>query len=105
MTTAAALTIERIKTIPPIPQQGQRYLSINLAVVSLTEAMKVATELGFAPQLVLVPYRNGVAEIHALLWQGAIEETPTDLEAKVDELADRIDNQAIRHCWGSWKIK
>lgn len=41
-------------------------------------------------------------QIHALLWHGLIEETPPDLEAKYDELATRINPDAIRYATGRW---
>lgn len=98
--TTATIDVQGIRTLPAIPKQGQRYLSLNLAIVPLTDALEVAKDLGFVPQLVLVNYRNGISEIHALFWEGAIEETPANWDETIDQLADRVNPDGIRHCWG-----
>ena len=96
MTTA---TIDGIKTIPPVPSPGDRYLSVNLASVSLASVLEVASTLGFKPELVQIPYRFGKTEIHALLWHGSLAETPSDLDDKILALAEQLDDEAIRHVY------
>lgn len=94
-------TIEGIKILGAIPEQGKRFLSVNLALVDVAQLMDIARELGFKPELVQMQYAKHT-EIHALLWHGAIKDTPPDLEAKVDELASRINTDAIRYAAGGW---
>jgi hypothetical protein len=94
-------TIEGIKTLRGIPEQGKRFLSVNLALVDITELMDIAKELKFQPELVQIPCLTHT-QIHALLWDGLIEDTPSDLEAKYDELATRINPDAIRYATGRW---
>jgi hypothetical protein len=99
MTTA---TIQGIKSIPSIPRKGEHYLSVNLAIVDPAEVWEIAKALGFKPQLVQITNRFGI-EIHALLFFEQREGEPlgwTDLDNKIDELADRIDTRAIRHVYG-----
>ncbi len=67
------------------------YLSIRTYILSL----------GFKPELVQMPCLKHT-EIHALLWHGFIADTPIDLEAKFDELATRINADAIRYATGGW---
>jgi hypothetical protein len=94
-------TLEGVKTLPYIPTKGQRFLSVNLALVDLVELTEVAKELGFKPELAQMPSRSGT-QIHALLWHGAIADTPTDIDARVDTLAERINPDAIRYATGAW---
>lgn len=81
--------------------KGQRFLSVNLALVDLTEITDLAKELGFKPELVQIPSRSGT-QVHALLWQGTIADTPADMDDRVDVLADRINPDAIRYATGAW---
>ena len=83
------------------PEGDSNFLSINLGVIPFRDAMAAATSLGFQPELVQMPVLNpsGV-QIHLLLWQGAIADTPDDLEEKFDALAELIDDQAIRYATG-----
>jgi hypothetical protein len=97
--TAAVTTIEGIKTLIGVPEQGKRFLSVNLANLDVAEIMEIAKELEFKPELVQIPC-VARTEIHALLWHGAIADTPPDLEAKFDELAIRINPDAIRYATG-----
>ncbi len=97
--TTATIDIQGIRTVSGIPPACQRHLSVYLAIVSLTDALEVAKDLGFVPQLVLIAYRNAPAEIHALLWEGAVDETPANWDETIDQLADQINPQAIRCCW------
>jgi hypothetical protein len=98
MTTA---TIEGIRTLSYIPAQGRRFLSVNLALVDLKEVSTLATEMDFKLELVQIPSKSGV-QVHALLWEGAIGDTPSDLDDRVDTLADRINPDAIRYAAGGW---
>ncbi|MBD1853953.1 hypothetical protein H6F87_28985 [Cyanobacteria bacterium FACHB-502] len=98
--TTATIDLQSIRTVSGIPPAGQRHLSVNLAIVSLKDALEIAKDLGFTPQLVLVNYRSGISEIHALFWEGAIEETPANWDETIDQLADRVNPDGIRHCWG-----
>lgn len=94
--------IEGVKTIPFVPRKGERYLSINLAIVDLSDALDVARNLGFKPELVQIAHRSGT-EIHALLHyeqtDGETMKRNLILDSKIEELADRIDDQAIRHVY------
>jgi hypothetical protein len=99
----ATATIEAISTIPVIPVRGQRYLSVNVGVVPLSSVVKAASELGFTTNLVRISYRLGT-ELHVLLWQGSIADTPSDLDERIDRLADIVDPSTIRHCWNQGKI-
>jgi hypothetical protein len=94
-------TIEGIKILGSIPEQGKRFLSVNLADLDVAELMDIAKELGFKPELAQMQYAKHT-EIHALFWHGAIKDTPPDLEARVDELAIRINTDAIRYATGGW---
>lgn len=98
MTTA---TVEGIRTLSYIPKQGQQFLSVNLAMVDLTEISNVAKQLGFKLELVQIPSRSGV-QIHALLWEGAIADAPSDMGTRIDQLADLVDPHAIRSARGAW---
>lgn len=94
--------IQGIKSIPYIPKKGEHYLSVNLALVDLTQLGEIAKELGFKPELVQITGRFGI-EIHALLFSEQTDGEPlgwTELDDKIDALADRIDNQAIHHVYG-----
>lgn len=95
-------TIQGIPSIPYRPSKGEHYLSVNLAIVDLADVWEIAKESGFKPQLVQLAHRFGI-EIHALLFQEQLDGQPlgwTDLDDKIDELADRIDSRAIRHVYG-----
>ncbi len=98
---ATPMTIEGIKILGAIPEQGKRFLSVNLAFVDVIELMDIVKELGLKPELVQMQYAKHT-EIHALLWHGAIKDTPPNLDTKVDELASRINTDAIRYATGGW---
>lgn len=98
---ATPTIIEGIKILGAIPEQGKRFLSVNLALVDVAELMDIAKQLEFKPEVVQMQYAKHT-EIHALLWHGAIKDTPPDLEAKVDDLASRINTDAIRYATGGW---
>lgn len=97
----SATIIEGIKTLFPIPEQGQRFLSVNLALVDLADLSDAAKALGFKPELVQIPYRSGI-QVHALLWQGTIADTPPNMDERVDSLADLINPDAICYAAGTW---
>ena len=101
MITTLKSTIDGIKILGAIPEKGKRFLSVNLALVDVVELMDIAKELGFKPELVQMQYSTHT-QIHALLWHGAIIDTPPNLEARVDELATRINTDAIRYATGGW---
>jgi hypothetical protein len=69
--TLTLTKIEGIQTLKGIPEQGKRFLSVNLALVDVAELMDIAKELGFKPQLVQMPCVTHI-EIHALLWHELI---------------------------------
>lgn len=101
-----AVTIQGIKAIPYIPQKGQHYLSVNLAMADLSDVWDVCIELGFKPELVQLSHQAGT-EIHALLWHEQTDGSllgSTDLDDKIDRLADRIDPAAIRHVYGGHMV-
>jgi|FLYL01.1.fsa_nt_gi hypothetical protein len=81
MTTA---TIQGIQSIPYLPNKGEHYLSVNLAIVDPDEVWQIAKGLGFKPQLVQLAHRFGI-EIHALLFFEQLDGEPpgwTDLDNK-----------------------
>jgi hypothetical protein len=87
---AAASTIQGIKVFRSIPKKGMRYLSVNLAGIDVAELMAMAATMGFKPEVVQVPVKSGI-QIHALLWEGAIADTPSDMDDKFDELWDKYE--------------
>lgn len=99
MTTA---TIEGIKTIPAVPGREEQYLSVNLALVSLPDVVRIAAELGFSTELVQIAYPIGGNEIHALLWAGRIKDAPENMNQRIDALAGSVPTAAIRSVRGAW---
>ena len=89
-------TERKVRTVKFIPKLGEQIFSVNLAMVDLSELTAIGHRLGFKPEVVQVEYRSGATEIHAMLWQGSIDEAPCDLEAKYDELSELINPDAIR---------
>jgi hypothetical protein len=87
--TATAPTIEGIRTFQRIPAKGMRYLSVNLAGLDVATVVATAATLNLRPELVQVPVKGG-SQIHALLWEGAIVDTPSDMDDRLDELWDRF---------------
>ncbi len=100
----ATATIEGIRTISYIPKKGHQFLSVNLALVELAEISDIAKQLGFKLELVQIPSRSGT-EIHALLWEGEIADAPSDMDDRIDALADLINTDAIRSVRGAWTHK
>lgn len=102
MTTAIENPIvEGLRTLRSRPYPGRRFLSVNLGKVSWMDATTAAISLGFQPELVQMPLASGL-QIHLLLWEGAIADTPQDLEDKFDQLAEQLDSNAIRYATGAW---
>ncbi len=93
--------IEGLRILRSVPIPGHRFLSVNLGKVPLNSAIAAATALGFMGELVQMPTPSGI-QVHLLLWEGAIEDTPTDLEDKFDQLSEQIDPDAIRYATGRW---
>ena len=101
MTTATA-KIQGIRQLSYPPQKGEHYLSVNLALVDPAEVWKVAREIGFKPELAQINKRAGI-EIHALLFHEQTSGEPleiSELDTKIDQLADQINTNAIRHTYG-----
>jgi hypothetical protein len=90
VTTVIAPAIEGIKVFRSIPRKGMRYLSVNLAGIDVAELMAMAAAMGFKPEVVQVPVKSGT-QVHALLWEGAIADTPSDMDDKFDALWDKYE--------------
>ncbi|PSB15970.1 hypothetical protein C7B61_00935 [filamentous cyanobacterium CCP1] len=60
------MTIPNVRQLPRVPQQGEVYLSVNLAMADPGYVWELARQLGFTPELAYLPTTAGV-EIHALL--------------------------------------
>jgi len=94
-------TIEGLRFLSTIPAKGKRFLSINLAMVDLATMADIAKEFGFKPKVVQIRWM-GELQIHALLWEGAIADTPDHLENTWSTLTERLNPDAIRYCAGAW---
>jgi hypothetical protein len=88
------------RAIKFVPRAGERIFSVNLVMVDFSHLAHIVEELGLQPEFVQMTYRNGMAEFHALLWQGRLDDEPPDLEAKYDLLSERIDPDAIHFAAG-----
>jgi arginyl-tRNA synthetase len=105
----AAAPIEGIRMLTYPPRPGEHYLSINLAMVDdVVKTLDFAVSLGFKPELVQISTRQGTTEIHALLLhETGITKNPLEeegeLSQRIDELADEINQDAIRHTYGRFK--
>ncbi|MBW4692240.1 MAG: hypothetical protein KME27_10785 [Lyngbya sp. HA4199-MV5] len=104
MTLATATApIEGLKALFYPPKRGEHWLSINLALVDdVAETFAVAKGLGFKPELAQISSRQRV-ELHALLFYEQTNGDPmttTNLDDKIDYLADQINPAAIRHPYG-----
>jgi hypothetical protein len=88
MTLAIA---KEIRTIDLVPKKGQRVLSVNLAGLDVGEVWQVAKAMGFVPELVHLRFSATAVQTHALLWEGAIVDTPSDMDDKFDELWDKYE--------------
>lgn len=99
---ATTATVEGIRTIRYIPSPGEHQLSINLGLADAATVFEFAKAMGFKPEIVQVPSRTGV-EIHALLLCERVDSSPlgdSELSEQLDELATRINPDAIRHVYG-----
>lgn len=97
-----ATEISGIRVIPALPSKGKQYLSVHMAELNLSDVVKVADSLGFNPVPVLIDYPVGVPEMHVLLWEGEITDAPSDMNERIDQLANLIPPQAIRSVRGAW---
>lgn len=98
--------VQGIRSISFVPLQGEHSLCVNLALVDPALVWDVAKELGFNPELVQIASRFGI-EIHALLFFEQTDGEPmgwTELDSKIEQLADRIAPSAIRHVYGGRMI-
>jgi hypothetical protein len=102
--TTATLTIEGIRTVRYIPRPGEHQLSINLGLADAATVFEFARELGVKPEVVQIPTRSGV-EVHALLVCEHSERSALggNLSGRLDELATKINPDAIRHVYGRLK--
>jgi hypothetical protein len=91
-----------VRTMSAIPAPGQRYLSINLAMVDVEKVWQMARRWGLEPQLMQLRYPSGGTEVHAMLWQGAIEAVPEMLEEWFDELSAQFPWDAVWSPTGGW---
>jgi hypothetical protein len=96
--------MKKMRTIPIIPEKETRCLSLNLALVPLQQAIALAERLNFDPELVRIVYKEHT-EYHLLLWQGAIGDTPSDLDDRIDAIADEVAPRAIRHAFQTKRTK
>ncbi|MEB3213899.1 MAG: hypothetical protein VKL39_21305 [Leptolyngbyaceae bacterium] len=105
MTTTIA-TINGLKTVPYKPKPGEHQLSINLGLADLADVFDLASSLGVKPEVVQIPCRDGI-EIHALLISEMLPQSPlageSELSARLDEFADQVGADAIRHVYGRSK--
>lgn len=106
----AAPPIQGLKALTYPPRPGEHYLSVDLAKVSdVVKVFDLAKELGFKPEVVQISTRQGTTEIHALLFhEEGVESSPmheeeSELSRRIDELADEINTDAIRHVYGRLK--
>ena len=104
--TMATATIQGIKQLSYPPHKGEHYLSVNLALVDPAKVWEVAKGLGFKPELVQISKRSEI-EIHALLFHEQTSGGPleiSELDTRIDQLADQINTDAIRHTYGGRMI-
>ncbi len=78
-----------------IPKKGYRIFSVNLKMVDVGEFWQIAKEMGFQPELIHLRYANEMPQVHALLWEGAIADQPSNLEEQYDALGELIDPDSI----------
>jgi hypothetical protein len=99
MTATIAPPVTGLRILKSIPEPGMSYLSVNLTLADSAEVFSIAKQLGFQPELVQMPMKDHT-QIHALLWSGAIDQTPPSLDDQFDRLNDVIDPMAIRYASG-----
>jgi hypothetical protein len=78
-----------------VPKKGHRIFSVNLKMVDVGEFWQIAKEMGFQPELIHLRYGDETPQVHALLWEGALTDQPSDLEDQYDVLGETIDPDAI----------
>ncbi|NJO41817.1 MAG: hypothetical protein HC769_33600 [Cyanobacteria bacterium CRU_2_1] len=97
------VAIPDLKQLPPIPEPGSVYLSVNLAHVSPGLVWGLARQLGLCPELAYMQTLRGV-EIHALLHHEQRQPDSLlgdDFDPLTDALVDGgIDSTAIRFVYG-----
>ena len=93
-------TLKELKTVPFVPPKGHRQLSINLEVVGISEARRIADALQLEAEIVEVKLRGDKSELHAMLWQGPVEETPENIDSMLLWLGDNANTDAIRYVTG-----
>ena len=103
-TAIASPPIQGLKALSYPPQRGEHYLSVNLAKVEdVVRVFDLAKELGFKPEVVQITTRIGITEIHALLFCEQTNGEPmasTNLDDRIDQLANEINEESIRHVYG-----
>jgi hypothetical protein len=104
MTTAIATPpIQGLKALNYPPNLGEHYLSVDLAQVEdVIRVFDLAKELGFSAELVQISTGAGTTEIHALLFYEQTNGEPfvATLDDQLYRLAEEINTDAIRHCYG-----
>jgi hypothetical protein len=90
------ITLERtVRNLSFVPKKGHRIFSVNLKMVDVGELWQIAKEMGFQPELIHLRYADETPQVHALLWEGALTDQPSDLEDQYDALGEMIDPDAI----------
>lgn len=107
MTTTTTATVKDIRTIRGIPRPGEHQLSINLGLVEPAIVFEFARDTGLNFEVVQIQTLQGI-EIHALLLCEESDTSPllgdSELSQRLDELATRINSEAIRHVYGRLKV-
>lgn len=103
----ATAVVKDIRTIRGIPSPGEYQLSINLGLADPAIVFEFARSMELGFEVVQIPTRSGI-EIHALLLcEQGVETSPleedSELSQRLDELADQINGDAIRHVYGRLK--
>jgi hypothetical protein len=100
----ATATIQGIKALSHPPTKGEHYLSINLALTDPAIVWQLARNLGFEPELIQIHDRfSGGIEIHVLLFHEQTHGEPIttpELDLRIDQLAEQVNTEAIRHTYG-----
>lgn len=101
------IAIPNLKQIPPIPEPGSVYLSINLAHISPGLVWELSRQLSLSPELVYLSTLRGI-EIHALLHHEQRQPDSVlgdDFDLLTDSLVDAgIDSTAIRFVYGGRRM-
>ncbi|HEY9664164.1 MAG TPA: hypothetical protein V6C65_37445 [Allocoleopsis sp.] len=97
-------TIPNVRQLPKIPQAGELYLSINLALADPGLVWQLAKQIGFTPELAYLPTAMGI-EIHALLHHqvcqiGSLANTQ-EFDDRIEQFMEAgIPSEAIRFVYG-----